>query len=273
MNCSVITASDGASIAYEVNFAGAPWQRPQATLLMHHGVGFNRDAWALWLPKLLAAGYRVVRLDMRGHGASTKPEPGYDWTTERFVADVNDVLDAEGIVDSHFVGESWGGTVGLAWAAAFPGRARTISVMSTTYNGALVPRIDGFPKLIRDKGIEAWAETMNEARFFPSVGRDILDWAYAAQCACPGHVVSDIFRYILKQDLSDQLASITAPVMILAPQSSPFVKFDLAIDLKERLSNVELLTFPGHRHGLVLSGSTIACDAMTNFHARHFHSG
>jgi pimeloyl-ACP methyl ester carboxylesterase len=265
---SSLKASDGSTLAYSIDSALASWQKPRATLVMHHGVGFNRDAWVLWLPRLLAAGYRLIRIDMRGHGGSVRPEDGYRWTTERFLDDLNEILDAEGVGEAHFVGESWGGTIGLAWAARFPERAKTVSVMSTTYAGALVPLIDGFAELIRKDGIAAWARTMNEARFFPDVDADIAGWALETQTACTPHVIADIFTYILKQDIEGELPKIAAPVMILAPQSSPFVRSTLAFELRNRLSDSELALFPGHRHGLVLSGAELACEAMMNFHRR-----
>jgi pimeloyl-ACP methyl ester carboxylesterase len=261
---------DGASIGYSVDSALAAWEKPAQTLVMHHGVGFNRDAWKRWLPQLLGAGYKVIRLDMRGHGKSTRPASGYRWTTDQFLDDLNAVLDAERVERTHFVGESWGGTIGLAWAAKFPKRAQSLSVMSTTYDGSLVPMIDGFAEMIRKEGIEVWTRTMNEARFFPDADPNVLEWAAKAQNDCTPHVIGEIFAYILKQSIEKQLPTIEIPVQILAPQGSPFVKPSLAYELRNRLKDCEMDIFPGHRHGLVLSGAHIACESMMNFIKRRF---
>jgi 3-oxoadipate enol-lactonase len=267
---SSVKLPEGGTISYTVDSGLASWQKPAATLVMHHGVGFNRDAWKLWLPQLIGAGYKVIRLDMRGHGRSIRPESGYTWTTDQFLADLNAVLDAEDIERTHFVGESWGGTIGLAWGAKFPKRALSLSVMSTTYDGALVPMIDGFAELIRKEGIKRWTQVMNEARFMPDADPNVLEWARQAQDECTPHVISEIFTYILKQSIEKLLPTIEAPVQILAPQGSPFVKPSLAYELRNRLKDCEMDIFPGHRHGLVLSGAHLACESMMAFIKRRF---
>lgn len=47
-----------------------PWRESRGTIVMHHGVALNGDAWCDWEPSRLAAGYQVIRLDMRGFGRS-----------------------------------------------------------------------------------------------------------------------------------------------------------------------------------------------------------
>ncbi len=79
-----------------------------------HSLAADGGMWAEQVPALLQQGFRVLRLDMRGHGGSG-PVPG-DYTMGALAGDVATVLDALGIARVHFVGLSIGGMLGQAFA-------------------------------------------------------------------------------------------------------------------------------------------------------------
>ena len=69
----------------------------------------------MWLPQLAALtsrGFRVLRPESRGHGGSTLGATPL--SIDRLALDVVQVMDALGIVRSHYVGLSLGGMVGFA---------------------------------------------------------------------------------------------------------------------------------------------------------------
>jgi 3-oxoadipate enol-lactonase len=262
------TSPDGLRISYVVDGAATAC----GTIVFQHGVGFSKDAWAAWLPPLLGAGFRTIRIDLRGHGASSVPPPGVRWTTDALVKDVMAVLDKEGLQRCHYVGESWGGTIGLALAARHRDRIASLSVMSTTYDGSKVANLEKFPPMIAASGMAAWSEFMLEARFMPDVSPDIRKWAHETQISCEPQVISDVFRYAMTETIESLLPDVQVPVLILAPQGSPFVKPEMALALRDRLADAELLRFPGHRHGLVLTGAQAGSAALLNFLQRRFQA-
>ena len=71
-------------------------------------------SWAEQVPPLLQAGFRVLRLDMRGHGGSD-PVAG-DYTMQALAGDVAGVLNALAIPRVHYIGLSSGGMIGQAFA-------------------------------------------------------------------------------------------------------------------------------------------------------------
>src|ERR1700749_1201914 len=97
------------SIAYDLV---GPEDGP--VVCMTHSLASDGGMWAEQLPPLLAAGFRVLRLDMRGHGGSD-PLPG-DYTMSELAADVTIALDGLGIERVHYVGLSIGGMLGQAFA-------------------------------------------------------------------------------------------------------------------------------------------------------------
>lgn len=81
---------------------------------MTHSLSSDSGMWAEQTTPLLAAGWRVLRIDMRGHGGSD-PVAG-DYRMSALAQDVASVIDALGIARVHFVGLSIGGMLGQAFA-------------------------------------------------------------------------------------------------------------------------------------------------------------
>jgi len=90
-----------------------------------HSLASDGGSWAEQVPPLLQAGFRVLRLDMRGHGGSD-PVAG-DYTMKALAGDVATVLEALGIPQVHYIGLSIGGMIGQAFAIEHG--AKVISAM------------------------------------------------------------------------------------------------------------------------------------------------
>ncbi len=67
-----------------------------------HSLSADSGVWSEQLPPLLSQGWRVLRLDMRGHGGSD-PVAG-DYTMTELAGDVALLLDFLGLEKVHFVG-------------------------------------------------------------------------------------------------------------------------------------------------------------------------
>lgn len=85
------------------------------TVVVVHGFASStRDNWVNtgWVRDLQRAGYRVLALDQRGHGASDKPhEPG-DYTLRQLAGDVEALLDTYLVSEASYIGYSLGARVG-----------------------------------------------------------------------------------------------------------------------------------------------------------------
>ncbi|MFM9939485.1 MAG: alpha/beta fold hydrolase [Hyphomicrobiaceae bacterium] len=85
-----------------------------------HSLSSDGGMWAEQMQPLLAAGFRVLRLDMRGHGGSD-PVSG-DYTMAALADDVAVALDHLGIAKVHYIGLSIGGMLGQAFAVGHGSR-------------------------------------------------------------------------------------------------------------------------------------------------------
>ena len=88
---------------YDIADYTDPWLEEKDTLIMHHGFCRNGDVWYGWMPSL-ARYYRVLRIDARGCGRSSKPEQGFEPSLEGFTVDLGNILDALAINHAHFIG-------------------------------------------------------------------------------------------------------------------------------------------------------------------------
>jgi pimeloyl-ACP methyl ester carboxylesterase len=87
-------------------------------LVLIHGITENRHSWD---PVSFADHYRVLRVDLRGHGESPREEP-YDLPT--LAADVYAVVEREGAGEPPIVvGHSMGGAVATVYGSRYPVRA------------------------------------------------------------------------------------------------------------------------------------------------------
>jgi pimeloyl-ACP methyl ester carboxylesterase len=97
-------------------------------LLLLHGIGSRAISW--WpVVDPLAAHFHLYALDLRGHGASTKPLTGY--LLPDYAADLAAVIDALGLDCPRILGHSLGGLVALTWATHHPCRAAAIALEDT----------------------------------------------------------------------------------------------------------------------------------------------
>ncbi len=73
---------------------------------------------------------RVVAPDMRGYGGTDAPLPVRAYTLAHLCDDIDGLIEALGVQDVHLVGHDWGGAVTWEFAARFPHRVRTVTVLN-----------------------------------------------------------------------------------------------------------------------------------------------
>jgi len=188
------------------------------SLLFLHGLGSQGEDWAFQVP-FFATRYRVITVDLRGHGASDKPAGPY--SVAMMAEDVVGLLDALNIESAHIVGLSMGGMIAFQLVVDRPERVRSMVIVNS--GPALVPRNASewlrvqqrlllarlfgpsrtgvflskrlFPKpeqeFLRDQFIERWA--MNDRNAYVAALRAIIGWSVAeriGEIRCPVLVVS-----------------------------------------------------------------------------------
>lgn len=93
------------------------------TVCLSHSLTADSSMWAEQVPQLLAAGFKVLRVDMRGHGSSDTVHG--DYTMDELADDVAYVISALKVGPVDFVGLSIGGMLGQSLALRYPELIRT----------------------------------------------------------------------------------------------------------------------------------------------------
>jgi pimeloyl-ACP methyl ester carboxylesterase len=119
-----VALANGATLAY------VPLGDPQGPpVVLIHGYTDNARDWVPLVPHL-SPHFRLILVDLRGHGRSGKPECCY--TRFDFAYDIKLLLDALGVAQADLVGHSLGSVIAQTLAEYWPERTRRVVLISST---------------------------------------------------------------------------------------------------------------------------------------------
>jgi 3-oxoadipate enol-lactonase len=188
-------------------------------LVLSNSLGATLQMWDPQM-KALSEHFRVVRYDTRGHGRSETP-PG-PYTIDDVGQDVTDLLDDLGLERAHFAGLSLGGMTGMWLGMHAPARLEKLVVLCTSPRMGPPELWADRARLVREQGTEAILDSTFERWFTAGYRAEhpltdlrrmfagVDDEGYANCCAI-----------IERMDLTDGLANISAPTLIIAGAQDP----------------------------------------------------
>ncbi|MGI8475894.1 MAG: alpha/beta fold hydrolase [Thermomicrobiales bacterium] len=106
--------------------------RDAPPLLLLHGIGSSGNSWLPVIPQL-AARFRLIVPDWRGHGKSDKPPGGY--LVGDYADDLEGLLGAYSLDRPRILGHSLGGLVATEWASRHPAAAARIALEDIPFRG------------------------------------------------------------------------------------------------------------------------------------------
>jgi 3-oxoadipate enol-lactonase len=116
---------DNVHIHYEVRGEGQP-------IVFLHGLGAS---WKMWTPQIetFSSKYKMIMLDLRGHGESTKTFPNNQFTAKVMAEDIKMFLDKLEIRKVYLVGLSYGSVTAQLFASKYPNYIEKL-VLSNGYS-------------------------------------------------------------------------------------------------------------------------------------------
>ncbi|GAA3207565.1 alpha/beta hydrolase [Actinocorallia longicatena] len=99
-------------------------------VVLCHGFPELGYSWRHQVRALADAGHRVLVPDMRGYGASSRPEAAGDYDILTICGDLAGLLDDIGADEAVFVGHDWGASIVWSMALLHPGRVRAVAGLS-----------------------------------------------------------------------------------------------------------------------------------------------
>ncbi|MFV8834344.1 alpha/beta hydrolase [Aquisalimonas sp.] len=224
-----------------------------------HGFTMNHLAWEAQYNGPLAEEYRIIALDLRGHGASDKPlKPEHYGDYSIWADDINAVIRAKELDQPVLVGWSMAGALlasylaeygdddisGVAFTGAFT--SRTTSEGESVFEEQLLPHIQNMAARDPRTSIEATRAfvgmlTANE------LDPDAFSTLFASSMMVPPEVRGAIVTMELGIP-GEALADITAPMLVIHGTDDAMIKPAAAEHIAETFPNAELHLYEGIGH-------------------------
>jgi pimeloyl-ACP methyl ester carboxylesterase len=214
-------------------------------ILLHGGLA-NSNYWGDVVPAL-AKDHRVIVMDSRGHGRSTRDARPYGY--DLMAADVLGLMDRLGVKKAAIVGWSDGAIIGLDIAIHHPERLTGVFAFAANSDPAGVKDVNKSPVFTAfiaraAKEYEALSPTPRE--YAPFLAQITKMWA-------------------TQPYFDAQLATIKAPVVIADADHDEAIKRDNTLFMADHIPGATLLIMPGVSHFAGLQDSDGFSFAVEHF--------
>ena len=222
-------------------------------IVLVHGFGSSKEVnWVQpgWLTTLKGAGRRVIALDNRGHGQSTKLYDPAEYHATKMAEDVRALLDHLGVPRADVMGYSMGARIAAFLALAHPNRVR-----SMVLGGLGSHLIDGV----------GLPESIAEALEAPSLD-DVADprgrmfRAFADQTRSDRRALAACIRGSRQVLSREQAASIQTPTLIAIGTKDPIA--GSAEGLAAVMPNARALPIPDRDHMLAVGDKVFKAGVL-----------
>lgn len=231
---------------YELIDWTEPWKSGLPPVLLVHGLGGDHRLWLYQVPALCGR-FPILLIDLRGHGASSKP--ARDFTIADMAQDLARLLRTLGVERVHAVGLSLGGLVVQQLALDYPFATASLTLVGTFCG---IPddlaAADAGLKLIEENDMAAIASARITSAFSDSVdpvvrgyfidrvaSNELLAYRRAARAA------SGFFS-------CDRLAELDLPALVVVGEKDRVTPPPLAETLAARIRGARLERIAGAGH-------------------------
>lgn len=223
-----------------------------------HGICDSLHTWDHWT-EILKDRYRIIRMDLPGFGLSTLPSQGVDMEVDLEI--VNSLLNYLGVTEPvSIVGNSLGGYVAARWAAQFPNRAKSLTLLAP--GGYPLPRfpwpieISRFP-LVRNIARRLTPKTVvlkTVNMLFgdkSAIRADMVDrWFDLILTEGNRDSYFEIFKSVTstQEDFSVYAREIKCPTLLMWGTQDPWLPLTHAGLWQRDVQNIQLKIYPGCGH-------------------------
>jgi 3-oxoadipate enol-lactonase len=237
--------ANGITIHYELE---GPESAPVVTL--SHSLATDLS---MWEPQVAAlkSGYRVLRYDTRGHGATEATDGPY--TLDQLAEDVRALLRALGISKTHFMGISMGGMIGQTLALKDPGILQSLVLCDTSSRipEEALPVWEERIGLAQKQGMDSLVEPTMERWFsasFRTKPLPVLDKIRNIIRATPLKGYVGCSRAIMRLNLTERLAAIALPTLIVVGEDDPGTPVSASLAIHKQIKESELVILKSAAH-------------------------
>ncbi len=255
---SAVYSADNVLIRYDDRGAG------EIAVVLVHGWNCDKDYWQLQRD-LLAERYRVVSIDLAGHGASGEDRDA--WSIAAFGGDVEAVADALELDSVVLVGHSLGGSVVLDAALKLGDRVREVIVVDALREPEQM-MAPAMVSAVLDNMDADYASTVTnivQTMFVEDSPQRVRDFVIRDMSSSPPRVGKGALLALAAYDPMLALREITVPLTLI---NSDYQPTNVAV-FEATLENFEYVEMSGIGHFLMLEDP----DRFTGLLAAAIESG
>ncbi len=254
-----VTLSDGVRVHYRDQ-----GKRDGPVLVMVHGFSANLETWEPWVQRL-GSEYRIISLDLPGHGLTRAPE-GYTLKRTGFVDIVDETTRKLGLTRFVLIGNSMGGGVTWNYALVHPDRVQGIVLVDAAGwprdgeakdDGPVAFKILRNPvgrALVRDLDASAMTRAGLRDAFEPQpdLATPEMVTRYVEMARAPGHkdIILGLMSGFDPADAAtkEKLAAIKVPTLVMHGDTDKLIPVDAAAKFGDAIPGSTVIIYEKTGH-------------------------
>lgn len=244
------------------------------TIVLLHGFAGHKDLWLQFISHLPAR-YRVIALDMPGHGDSAG-DLTRDYDPRSLTLSVARAIDALGIESFHLAGSSLGGLVATLYAIEYPLQVKTLGLFAPagvypTVPSELQRRLDRGENPLLVSTHEGFDRLMEfvfvDPPFMPWPVRPVLARDYMRRAPVNAKIWADLVGGFT--DIRERLPDVRAPVFILWGEADRVLHVSSLDVYAEYLPAAEIHVVDNGGHAPMVEHAPTTATLYSHFLKRH----
>lgn len=229
-------------------------------LILLHGVASSLHTWDAWSEEL-GDSYRVIRLDIPGHGLTGPAPKGTGYNIESMLTMLDTFMQRLKIEKAHFAGNSLGGYISWKYAVAHPEKVDKLILLDSAGFPQKMPFIMNVPTypgmgLAMQIFMPRFIVSQNIKRAYgdkKKIDKKLVKRYHDLQMRKGNRgALVKLFREMKAQsrqaNLGDDVVKVKAPTLLMWGEEDRWVPIAVMEQFRERLANVSVVTYEGVGH-------------------------
>jgi pimeloyl-ACP methyl ester carboxylesterase len=258
--------NQGVRIHYEVEGDGAP-------LVLLHGLSETSKIWHIsGYVESLKKEYRLILVDVRGHGDSDKPHDSEAYTMKLMVSDVVAVLGNLKISKAHFLGYSMGGWIGFGIAKYSPQRFYSLIIggmhpyAKPKEPEQYIKHLTVYRNTFASDSLDTDAKEALKEEWLGPTAAKMPEWKAYAQRVLPANDWEAFIALVSREwerGFDDVLPTMSMSVLLFVGESDSY--YAGVRECAKSLPNATFISFPGIGHADIEARKDLVLPHITKF--------
>ena len=232
-----------------------------------HGVGADHESWSQVF-KYIDSGYRILNIDIRGHGKSCKRP--FDYSVESFSDDLNEIINALHIHKCHLVGFSLGGLIAQQFSLDYSSCLLSLVILSSIAGRTEKEkqRVIQRAKLLEREGALEHLSSAAERWFtsdFMKNNPEVMEWRRRKSLQNDPVCYSKAYKVLAETDLLNRLHNISVPTIAITGENDAGSPPHMSKSIANTVQNGHYKILPDLKHSILLEAPELVAREINKF--------